>query len=69
VVRKCKGPRQKPKLKWEDINTCVWVRACAYAHAHSHYHSIFEYTVNISYNELAEVEGIRLINQDKNVKV
>ena len=63
VVRKYKGPHQKPKPKWEDISAHM----CAHMHLHSL--SIYQYTVNICYNEFAEVEGIRLIYQDKNIKV
>jgi hypothetical protein len=47
----------------------VHVRVCAHTHMHSHTLNIYQYTVNISYNEFAEVEGIRLIYQDKNVNV
>jgi len=65
VVRKCKGPHQKPKPKWEDVNTC----ACVHTHTHAHSHSVYQYTVNISYNEFTEIEDIRLIYQDNNIKV
>jgi len=44
-----------------------------HVHVHTHLHSrsltIYQYTLNLCYNEFAEVEGIRLIYQDKNVKV
>lgn len=49
------------------INVHVHVRARTCAHLYSH--STFQYTVNILYNEYADVVGIRLINQDKNMKV
>jgi hypothetical protein len=49
------------------INVYVHIYACACTHAYSH--STFQYTVNFKYNESAYVIGIRLINQDKNIKL
>ena len=46
-------------------------RMLIHVHMRTRIHTlgINQYTVNISYNEFAKVEGIRLIYQDKNIKV